>query len=101
MEIDKSKYTRQLADINLQAVTRISTTNRLPDFKKIAKKLDIVHVRTCQRWFSKFHSGELSIQESDRSGRTSKIDNDALRSMLENNPHLTNQEIAEEFGIQL
>lgn len=60
---------------------------------------DIVNVRTCQRWFSKFRSGDLSLEESDRSGRPSKIDNDVLRSMLENNPHLTSREIAEEFGI--
>ncbi|GFX83081.1 histone-lysine N-methyltransferase SETMAR [Trichonephila clavipes] len=60
---------------------------------------DIVNVRTCQRWFSKFHSGDLSLQESDRSGRPSKIDNDVLRTMLENNLHLASQEIAEEFSI--
>ncbi|GFU31087.1 HTH_48 domain-containing protein [Trichonephila clavipes] len=48
---------------------------------------DIVNVRTCQRWFSKFRSGDLSLQESDQSGRPSKIDNDVLRSMLENNPY--------------
>ncbi|XP_015911681.1 histone-lysine N-methyltransferase SETMAR-like [Parasteatoda tepidariorum] len=60
---------------------------------------DIVNVCTCQRWFSKFRSGDLSLKESDRSGRPSKIDNDVLRSMLENNPHLTSREIAEEFGI--
>ncbi|GFU77807.1 histone-lysine N-methyltransferase SETMAR [Trichonephila clavipes] len=60
---------------------------------------DIVNVRTCQIWFRKFRSGKLSLEESDRSGRPSKIDNDVLRFMLENNPHLTSQEIAEEFGI--
>ncbi|GFU69584.1 histone-lysine N-methyltransferase SETMAR [Trichonephila clavipes] len=60
---------------------------------------DIVNFRTCQRRLSKFRSGDLSLQESDRSGRPSKIDNDVLRYMLENNPHLTSQEIAEEFGI--
>ncbi|XP_071033855.1 histone-lysine N-methyltransferase SETMAR-like [Parasteatoda tepidariorum] len=60
---------------------------------------DVVHVHTCQRWFSKFRSGDLSLKESDRSGRPSKIDNDVLRSMLENNPHLPSREIAEEFGI--
>ncbi|GFV39582.1 histone-lysine N-methyltransferase SETMAR [Trichonephila clavipes] len=54
-----------------------------------------VCVRTCQRWFSKFSAGDLSLLES----ATSKIANDVLRSMLENNPHLTNREIAEEIGI--
>ncbi|GFV34005.1 histone-lysine N-methyltransferase SETMAR [Trichonephila clavipes] len=51
------------------------------------------------RWFSKFRPGDLSLLESDRSGRPSKIDNDVLQFILENNPHLTSQEIAEEFGI--
>ncbi|GFT62740.1 histone-lysine N-methyltransferase SETMAR [Trichonephila clavipes] len=62
---------------------------------------DIVNVHNCQRWFSKkkFRSGELSLQESDRSGRPSKIDNDVLQFMLENNRHLTSQEIAEELSI--
>ncbi|GFT94459.1 histone-lysine N-methyltransferase SETMAR [Trichonephila clavipes] len=54
---------------------------------------------SCQRWFSKFRSGDLSLQESDRSGRPSKIDNDVSRFMLENNPYFTSQQIAEEFGI--
>ncbi|GFY14060.1 histone-lysine N-methyltransferase SETMAR [Trichonephila clavipes] len=58
-----------------------------------------VCVCTCQRWYSKFRSGDLSLQKSDRSRRPSKIDNDVLRSMLENNSHLTSQEIAEESGI--
>ncbi|GFV14357.1 histone-lysine N-methyltransferase SETMAR [Trichonephila clavipes] len=60
---------------------------------------NIVNVHTCQRWFSKFRSEELILQESDRSERPSKIDNDVLRFMLKNNPHCTSQEIAEEFGI--
>ncbi|XP_078051651.1 histone-lysine N-methyltransferase SETMAR, partial [Augochlora pura] len=60
---------------------------------------DIVNVRTCQRWFSKFRSGDPSLQESDRSERSSKIGNDVLQSMLENNPQLTSREIVEEFGI--
>ncbi|GFX47745.1 histone-lysine N-methyltransferase SETMAR [Trichonephila clavipes] len=55
--------------------------------------------RTSQRWFSKFRSGDLSLQESDRSEHPFKIGNDVLRSMLENNPHVTSREIAEEFGI--
>ncbi|GFT43335.1 HTH_48 domain-containing protein [Trichonephila clavipes] len=42
---------------------------------------DIVNVRTCQRWFSKFRSGYLSLQESDRCGRPSKNNNDVLRSI--------------------
>ncbi|GFV63713.1 histone-lysine N-methyltransferase SETMAR [Trichonephila clavipes] len=57
------------------------------------------HILNRQIWLSKFPSGDLSLQESDRSGRPSKIDNNVFRFMLENNLHLTSQEIAEEFGI--
>ncbi|GFT87980.1 HTH_48 domain-containing protein [Trichonephila clavipes] len=56
---------------------------------------DIVHFRTCQTWFRNFRSGDLNLQESDRSERPSKTNNDVLRSLLENNAHLTYQEIAE------
>lgn len=47
---------------------------------------------------TKLHSEDLSLQESVRSGRQSKIGNYVLRFMLENDPHLTSREIAEEFG---
>ncbi|GFU82583.1 histone-lysine N-methyltransferase SETMAR [Trichonephila clavipes] len=60
---------------------------------------DIVHVRTCQRWFSNFRSGDLSLKESYRSGRPSKNNNDVLRSLLEKNPHLTSEEISKVFAI--
>ncbi|GFU92738.1 histone-lysine N-methyltransferase SETMAR [Trichonephila clavipes] len=59
----------------------------------------VVNVRTCQRWFSKFRAGDLSLQESHRSGRPSKIDNNVLRSMLENNALLTSRKMTEEYGI--
>ncbi|GFU18345.1 histone-lysine N-methyltransferase SETMAR [Trichonephila clavipes] len=47
----------------------------------------------------KLPSRDMSLQESDRSGRPFKIDNDVLRSMLENNPYLTSPEISEELDI--
>ncbi|GFU67759.1 hypothetical protein TNCV_3134241 [Trichonephila clavipes] len=56
-------------------------------------------VAAVAEWYSKFRFGDLSLQESDRSGRPSNIDNDVLRSILETNPYLTSQEIAEEFDI--
>lgn len=39
---------------------------------------DIVNVCTCQRWFSKYRYGNVSLQKSDRSERQSKIDTNVL-----------------------
>ena len=44
MKINKSQYRCSLTDINLQAVMTISTSNFTPDFKKIVKKCDRVHL---------------------------------------------------------
>lgn len=61
--------------------------------------IGVLNVRTCQRWFKKFRSGDLSLEEDARSGRPSKIDNDVLEFMLDNNPHLSTRQIGQELGI--
>lgn len=60
---------------------------------------DALCTRTCQRWFEKFRVGDLSLKEQPRSGRPSETDDDLLRAMLEDDPHLTTREIGEKLGI--
>ncbi|GFX87144.1 histone-lysine N-methyltransferase SETMAR [Trichonephila clavipes] len=36
-------------------------------------------VRKCQRWFSKFRSGNFDIPDSHRSGRPTPLDNDVIK----------------------
>ncbi|EFN84041.1 Histone-lysine N-methyltransferase SETMAR, partial [Harpegnathos saltator] len=43
-------------------------------------------VRKCQRWFSKFRSGNFDLSDSYRSGRPTTLDNDMLRAKVEANP---------------
>ncbi|XP_068620830.1 histone-lysine N-methyltransferase SETMAR-like [Battus philenor] len=43
-------------------------------------------VRKCQRWFSKFRSGNFDVTDSHRSGRLTTLDNDELRAGVEANP---------------
>ncbi|GFX29320.1 uncharacterized protein TNCV_3218541 [Trichonephila clavipes] len=90
---------RVIADIRSQMLEKVieNWTSRL-DYIRASRGSPMPEI-IFKIWFSKFRSGDLSLQESDRSGRPSKIDNVVLRSMLENNPHLTSQGIAEEFGI--
>ncbi|GFU57179.1 histone-lysine N-methyltransferase SETMAR [Trichonephila clavipes] len=35
-------------------------------------------VHKCQRWFSKFRSGNLDLSDSHRSGRPTTLDNDVI-----------------------
>ena len=59
----------------------------------------VENVRTCQRWFAKFCSRDLSLTEDSQSGRPSKVDNNILQPMLESNPHLMTRAIAKELVI--
>lgn len=51
-------------------------------------------VRKCQRWFSKFKSGNFNLSDSYRSGRPSTLDNDVLRAEVEANPRQTIEELS-------
>ena len=44
---------------------------------------------THHEWFEKFQQCVLDIQDKCRNGRSSEVDNDALRAVVSDNPHLT------------
>lgn len=44
MKINKNKYRCSLTNLNLQAVMRISISNLTPDFKRIVKSCDRIHI---------------------------------------------------------
>lgn len=50
--------------------------------------------RTCQRWFKKFRSGNLSIKDEGGRGRVSYFDKEELEINLLRNPRATQQELA-------
>ena len=55
--------------------------------------------RTAQWWFKKFHIGEESLEDDERSGRPSNVDNDSLRVLVNANPRTTVRELAAESGV--
>lgn len=69
--------------------------------RSAAIKINSVHgehtisVRTAQKWFKKFKVGESSIYDEPRSGRPVNFDNDVLKNLVESEPQLTVDEIAE------
>ena len=49
--------------------------------------------RTCQKWFAKFCVGDFSLDIAPRLGRPDEVDNNQIKTLIENNQHYTTQEI--------
>ena len=55
--------------------------------------------RTAQWWFKKFRRGDEDLEDDERNGRPSDVDNDQLRALVEANPRTTVRELASELGV--
>ena len=55
--------------------------------------------RTAQWWFKKFRGGDESLEDDERSGRPSDVDNNQLRALVEANPRTTVRELASELDL--
>ena len=42
-----------------------------------------------QWWVKKFCQGDKSLEDEEHSGRSSEVDNDQLRAIIETDPHTT------------
>lgn len=54
--------------------------------------------RKVRRWFAKFKIGNFELEDAPKSGRPSTIDNQVLGNLVEEDPRLTLDEIAEKMG---
>ena len=54
--------------------------------------------RTCRRWYEKFETDDFDLSDKPRSGRSSLIDDDVVKAMLEQDSFLTTSEIAERLN---
>lgn len=59
---------------------------------------EALSVRTCQRWFGQFRSGNFSLEDSPRSGRPSSVNIELLQTVVEENPKQTARELAKQFN---
>lgn len=55
--------------------------------------------RTTQRWFTKFRLGDESLEDEEGRGRPPAIDNDRLKTLVEENSRQTVRELSEELGV--
>ena len=60
---------------------------------------DSVNERTVQCWFTKFRSGDFSLEDQPRSGRRTVIQDEDLRTLVETDRLRTVRGMAEELGV--
>ena len=41
--------------------------------------------RMCRKWFVKFHTGNFLLDDAPQSGRVVEVDNDQIKTLIENN----------------
>ena len=51
--------------------------------------------RTYQKWFTKFHAGDFSMDNALRPDRSVEVDSDQIETLIENNQCYTTWEIAD------
>ena len=60
-----------------------------------------VHERTVQRWFKKFRSGDMNIENKDHGRPSSTVDEDKIKDLLVTNPRSTVRELAAEMKVSV
>ena len=58
----------------------------------------MLDVRKCQRWFSRFKEGNLSLEDSPRPGRPVTVPVARVEELVEADPSISIKEIAKEVG---
>ena len=58
-----------------------------------------VTIRTVQRWFKRFQRGNFNLEDEDRGGRPSVINEGAIKTLVDDNPRIDISEVAERLGV--
>ena len=53
---------------------------------------------TCERWFTKFRSGDFSLEDEDRAGRPVVLNENELLSLVKSEPRLSTREMEKILG---
>lgn len=56
-------------------------------------------IRTCQKWFARFKSGDFDLEDKERPGQPKKFEDAELQALLDENSCRTQKELALELGV--
>jgi [histone H3]-lysine36 N-dimethyltransferase SETMAR len=55
--------------------------------------------RTCQDWFQRFRSGDVSLEDKSRSGRPVELDEQALIDLIKEDNRQSTRDLAEQLNV--
>lgn len=55
--------------------------------------------RTCENWFSRFKSGNFDLKDKERSGAPKKFEITKLQALIDENPCITQNELALQLDV--
>ena len=55
--------------------------------------------RTCQKWFARFKSGEVVLEDEERPGQPKKFEDKELEALLDEDCCQTQEKLAESLGV--
>ena len=58
----------------------------------------VIGERAAQKWFAKFKNGDFDLDDTPRSGRPSKFDEDRLKALLKEESRQTSRELADKMN---
>ncbi len=60
---------------------------------------DALCVRTCQYWFARFRNADFDLNDKDRSGSPTKVDDAILEELLNKDPRMLSRELASVLSV--
>ena len=56
-------------------------------------------VKTCERWFQRFKSGDFNVIDKERENRPKKFEDDELQALLDEDDAQTQQMMAQQLNV--
>lgn len=60
---------------------------------------DSISKSRCYYWYTRFRSGDFSVNDSPRSGRPTVADDDQILELIRADKHITSREIGKRLGV--
>lgn len=61
----------------------------------------VISQTTCDKWYQRFRNGDFDVSDRRRTGRPRGLNDNDLRKMIDQNPTITSEMLAEKFGVNL